>query len=124
MGGGGVQKMCADVHHYSAKREVLTAWVRGLFKGIVSSRVLDALSCYLSHILKHSDTRLDLKNGDQFMGGGGGCCAPAWIRHCGIHSRKSIVARLVLCEVYRWRSWSFLSIPISPLSSFNESRTA
>ena len=46
--------------------------------------VLDGLSCYLSLILKHSDTKLDLKNIiDQNVdrgGGGGGvgaCCAPS-----------------------------------------------
>ena len=45
-------------------------------------RVLDALSSYMSRILNHSDTKRDFKNiVDQTLEGGGGCCAPAWIRH-------------------------------------------
>ena len=31
------------------------------FKGPASSRVLDALLCYVSLILKHSDTKLEFK---------------------------------------------------------------
>ena len=42
-----------------------------------TSRVLDALSCYLSLIFKHSDTKLDLKNiVDQNFEGARTCCAP------------------------------------------------
>ena len=39
-------------------------------------RVLDALSCYLSLILKNSDTKEDTKNIVDPWGGGGGAFAP------------------------------------------------
>ena len=53
------------------------------FKGPGSSRVLDALPCYLSLILKHSDTNLDVKHiVDQNLTGARACCAPLGIRHC------------------------------------------
>ena len=48
--------MCAHAHH---------------------ERGFDALSCYLSPILKHSDTKWDLKNTvDQILGGGGHLLRP------------------------------------------------
>ena len=43
------------------------------------------LSLVLSEpYFKHSEEKNGLKNiVDPFLGGGGGaCCAPAWIRHC------------------------------------------
>ena len=55
-------------------------------RGPGSSRVIDALSCYLSLTFKHSDTKWDKKTpiADQILGGGGGTCllGPLWIRHC------------------------------------------
>ena len=46
----------------SAEPNSLSAGVQGPLKGPGSSRVVfNALSCYLSLIFKHSDTRLDKK---------------------------------------------------------------
>ena len=58
--------------HISAKREVPYTTGVGPFKGPGSSRVLDALSCYLSLIFKHPDTKWKTKKYDQNGGGGGG----------------------------------------------------
>ena len=75
-GGGGVK----------TTEKSLPAGVQGPLNGHGSSRVLDALSCYLSLILKHSDTKRDTKKHRSTSGGGGGggrdCCFPAWILHC------------------------------------------
>ena len=44
---------------------------RASFRAMEALRVLDALSCYLSLIFKHSDTKWDTKNiVDQILGGG------------------------------------------------------
>ena len=53
---------------------VLGAPLRAL--DALAYRVLDALSCYLSLILKHSDTKLDLKNSRLKLRGARACCAP------------------------------------------------
>ena len=48
-----------------------------------SLRVLDDISRYLSLILKHSDTKLDLKNKvDQNLEGACACYTSTWIRRC------------------------------------------
>ena len=54
----------------------LTAGVHGLLKGPGSSRVFEALSCYLSLILKHSYTKWDTKQSRSNWGGGGLPAAP------------------------------------------------
>ena len=54
-GGGGGSRLCA--HNAHNKREIPYGWESG--QG--SSRVLDAPSCYVSLILKHSDTKRDTK---------------------------------------------------------------
>ena len=61
-----------------------TTGVQDPFKGPGSSRVLDALSWYLSLILTYSDTKMDLKDiVDQNLEGARACCPPPpWIRHC------------------------------------------
>ena len=59
------------------------AGVQGPPKGPGSSRVLEALSWYLSLILTHSDTKLDLrKHSRSKLEAARACCAPLWIRHC------------------------------------------
>ena len=61
----GRKRLCACIaHHERESRSLLQAAPQ-------SSRVLDSLSCYLGHILKHSDTKLDFKNiVDQKLEGG------------------------------------------------------
>ena len=50
-------------HIPSAKNEVhYTAGFQGPLKSPGSSKVSDSLSCYLSLISKHSDTKLDKEN--------------------------------------------------------------
>ena len=52
----GVQNICVYSVMTSLKNEVPYSQFQGPYKaGFGSSRVLDALSCYLSLILKHSD---------------------------------------------------------------------
>ena len=72
------------------KRKSLTAGVQGPLEGPRCSRVLHALSCYLSlFFFKHSDKKWDTKKCSQtqfFFGGEGGggegdCCTPLWIHH-------------------------------------------
>ena len=61
-GGGGMQKiMYAQSTSRAQSVKSITAGIQGLLKGPGSSRVLDALSCYLSLILKHSVTKQDAK---------------------------------------------------------------
>ena len=58
----------------------------GPCRGPGSSRVLDALPCYLSLILKMilmQNWILKKYTVDQNLEGARACCAPAWIRHCG-----------------------------------------
>ena len=50
----------------------LTAGVEGPLKGLGSSVVLDALSCYLSITLKHSDTKRDTETPYSLFSWGGG----------------------------------------------------
>ena len=79
-GGGGRKCLCVCVRTYmtSAKRGVpYKTGVQCILKGPGSSRVLDALSCYLSLIIKHSDTKWDKKNiVDQSLGERVCCCHP------------------------------------------------
>ena len=60
------------------KSKSLSAGVQGPLKGPGSSiGFINALSCYLSLIFKHSDTKLDLKKTvDPILGGGGAPVAP------------------------------------------------
>ena len=52
-----------------------------------STSVLDAFLCYLSLILKHSDTKRVTKNVvSQNLEGARTCCAPLWIRHWSLAS--------------------------------------
>ena len=96
-GGGGVQKIMHSQHTsqlQSAKS--LSAEIHGWHKGPGSSRVLNALSCYLSLILKHSDTKRDSKNNmtvDHFWGRGARLLHP--------HLDPSLV--LVTSDCYHWR---------------------
>ena len=71
-----------------SKKSLMTG-IQGLPNDPGSSRVLDALSCCLSLILKHSDRKFDFKNiVDQILEGVHACCTPAWIRYCS-HLSKS-----------------------------------
>ena len=65
---GGAKDYNCKAHIPSAEREVPYG------RGPGSSRVLDALSCYPSRMVKHSDTNLTLKkhSRSKFRGGGGG----------------------------------------------------
>ena len=58
----------------------LTAGVQGPLKGPEALKVFVDLSCYLSLVFKHSDTKLDKKKHSRsnFKGGGGAraCCTP------------------------------------------------
>ena len=54
--------MCTQRTFPARSVKSIASGVQGLFKGPGSSRVLDDLSWYLSLILTHSDTKLDLKN--------------------------------------------------------------
>ena len=53
--------MCAQCTSQAPSAKLLTTRVQGPLKGPGGSRILDALSCYLSLILKHSDTKRDWK---------------------------------------------------------------
>ena len=54
--------MCAHTHHErKAHSPNIQPKVQGQRNGYGSSRVLDAVSCYLSLIFEHSDTKWDLK---------------------------------------------------------------
>ena len=56
----------------------LSAGVKGPLEGLGSSRVLDALSCYLSLILTHSDIKLGFKNVvSHNLEVARACCAPS-----------------------------------------------
>ena len=70
-----------EQHIPSTKSEV--PYGQGPLKGTGRFMELDALSCYLSLILKHSDTKMRRKNPivSQHLEGARTCCAPAWIRH-------------------------------------------
>ena len=70
LGGGGGTIMCAHAHHERVARILLRpGCMQGSLKGPGSCRVLDALSCYLSLISKHSDVKWDFKKEHN----GGGC---------------------------------------------------
>ena len=71
--------LCAHCAQYEREAPTsLTAGVQGPLKGHGSSEVLDALSCYLSLIFKHSDTKWNTEKHSRsggvffFLGGGGG----------------------------------------------------
>ena len=60
---GAKDYVLSAVHITSAgARMLLAGEVQCPLKGPGNSRTLDALSCYLSLILKHSDTKRDFKN--------------------------------------------------------------
>ena len=69
-----------STQHTSRARSPFNIWPgsEGPLKGPRSSRVLDALSCYLSLILKHSDTKLGRKKkiivDHNLEGSRGACC--------------------------------------------------
>ena len=68
------------MHIVSGNLKVPYGWGPGLPKGPGSSLSFDALSCYLSHIFKHSDTKCDKKHSQSTLRKGGGvhaCCAPS-----------------------------------------------
>ena len=67
--GGGAQKiMWAHAHHKLEARSPLTPGSRAHKWALEALGVFDALSCYLSLIFKHSDTKWDKKNTvDQFF---------------------------------------------------------
>ena len=72
-GGGGGGRGCINAKSF-------TAGVQG--RGHGSSRVLDALSCYLTRILKYSDTKWDTKNKTKSIvdqGGGGVLLCPCLV---------------------------------------------
>ena len=53
---------------------ILRPGSRARFRALEALRVIDALSCYLSLIFKHSDTKC--RSTFFFGGGGGACCGP------------------------------------------------
>ena len=96
---------------------------------------INALSCYLSLILKHSDTNLWIKqkhSRSNFRGCT--CCAPLWIRHCYPSPWPTTPARLwrhtntyrfmmfIACRLtymYIIRiTWSLRGIDYNPMSSW------
>ena len=79
---GGAKDCGAHQDHQA--RSPLTIGVQGPYAGPGSSSVLEAFSCYLSLILKHSVTKGDKKvTVDQNLEGAPAFCAPArWMRHC------------------------------------------
>ena len=57
-GGGGRKRFCAGTHITSAKPNLpYTAGSRGRLRALEALGFFDALSCYLSLIFKHSDTK-------------------------------------------------------------------
>ena len=60
-GAGGALKIARARTSRAQSPKSLTAGFRGPPKGFVSSPVFDALSCYLSLIFKHSDTKWGYK---------------------------------------------------------------
>ena len=66
----GIQGHIQDFHLGGCTKD----GVQGPHKVPGNSRVLDALSCYLSLILKQSDFFFFF-----FLGGAGACCTPTWI---------------------------------------------
>ena len=72
-GGGGTKDYVCSLISQARSPKSLTAWVQGSLMGPGSSRVFDALSCFLSLIFEHSDTKWDNKKHSRsnFRGGGG-----------------------------------------------------
>ena len=72
--------MCANAHYRSGvTRSPLRQRSRAHLRALEALGVFDALSCYLSLISKHSDTKWDLKNTVRsifFFWGGGAPVAP------------------------------------------------
>ena len=76
-GGGGGRKaqniMYTHAHHEREARSPLRLGSRTRVRALEALGVFDALSCYLSLIFKHSDTKWDKKSTvDQILGGWGG----------------------------------------------------
>ena len=70
---GRAQKiMCTHADHRRKARSPFTDGLQAALKGPGSSRVFYALSCYLSLIFKHSDTKWPIKSVNHNLGGGGG----------------------------------------------------
>ena len=59
LGGGGQKIMCAHAHHERLARCPLRPGSRARLGPLEALRVFCALSCYISLIFKHSDTKLD-----------------------------------------------------------------
>ena len=104
---GGAKDYMHASHITSVNPEVLYGRAPG------SSRVLDALSCYLCHILKHSDSKTGFKkhSRSKFRGGAHLLTAPLWIRH----SNLSCMARSDHCHVdhrmvQTWSQFEFFHI--------------
>ena len=79
LGGGGAWKiMCAHAHHGHKARRPLWPGSRVRLRDLEALGVFFyALSCYLSLIFKHSDTKWEKKNHSQSnLGGGGAPVAP------------------------------------------------
>ena len=65
--GGGRKRLCGHTHH---ELEARVPYGRGK-RALEALRVYDALSCYLSLIFKHSDTKWDTIKHSRSNGGGG-----------------------------------------------------
>ena len=81
-GGGGAQEiMSANAHYERKTRSAFRQGSRARLRALEAPWLFYALSCYLSLISKHSDTKFDKKTQSikfKFRGGGGGaCCAPS-----------------------------------------------
>ena len=91
----GGKRLCACISQLHSLKS-LTAGVQGPLKVPGSPRVLDALSCYLSLIFKHSDTK-----------GGGGCLLCLhWICHWSSCYHKHISTLRVSDVVSKKKFWA------------------
>ena len=71
---GAKDYVCAHAHHERKAQSPLCLGSRVRFRALEALGGFDALSCYLSLICMHSDTKWDLKQHSQsnVRGGGGG----------------------------------------------------
>ena len=89
----GAQKImdAAHIPWHEARNPLRPTRSRAPFEGPGRFRVLDPFHCYLSLILKQSDTKLKKHNRSKYLEGTRrGSCAPLWIRHFSWLSTASV----------------------------------
>ena len=109
--------MCSAHHEREARNLFNSAGVHMQFpldmlEGSGSSKDLDALSCYLGLILKHSDTKLNEEKNrvDQNLEGARACCAPS---ESVTGTDAQILTRLWLCLSSFRKSRNMFQYPLS-----------